>query len=183
MVTLSIIDKWADSLPVAWLVNFESSRWFCFSKPHRMCISCWFKGFSYDRTKECRTEQLKPNTTTKKITQSLIHTIWPLMWGLHEQPLILFQSNWQQGNYVMFIHNWKSERIYLIVSVSGFSKPFFKITDRISDFSLMPVLANLVWILNLHCCHVLSKTVTNNTRPALTRRAFLDSNLAQHAWF
>ncbi len=53
MVTLSLF-QWADSLPLACLVNSESFFWFGLSKPHRTSISCWFKCFSYDGTKEYR---------------------------------------------------------------------------------------------------------------------------------
>lgn len=91
IVTLSIFDQWADSLPLACLVNSESFLWFGLSKPCRTCISCWFKYFSYDGTKEYRLgmnwadetkyHHEKKKNKKNKITQGLIHTIWPYIKG------------------------------------------------------------------------------------------------------
>lgn len=108
IVTISIFDQWADSLPLACLVNYESFFWFGLSKP-QTCISCRFKCFVMTEQKCIDwvwTEQLKPNTMKKKKNHSRLdsyHLALDVRATLRAPQVILLQSNWQQENYAIFL--------------------------------------------------------------------------------
>ncbi len=114
MVTLSIFDQWADSLPLACLVNFESFFWFGLSKPHRTCISCWFKCFSYDGMKEYGlgmnwAVETKYHHERKKnhLRLDSYHLALDVRATLRAPQLIWLQSNWQPENYAIWLYIWK----------------------------------------------------------------------------
>jgi len=108
IVPISITDQWADSLPLACLVNSESFFWFGLSKPHQTCISCRFKCFRYDRTNVYRlgmnwTVETKYHEKKNHSRLDSYHLALDVRATLRAPQVTLLQSNLQQENYAIFL--------------------------------------------------------------------------------